>query len=134
MQVQGNFKMQAHITSGVVMDIAAFKGSHSVGNDRDAAALRAARARPKSIGAMDEEGSKMRTLTYCDAKITSMRTAAGQFKGAMIELLEKVQKASAHPLLSKTHEHTRAQQPVSSRGRWMKVECWRDNSHPLPLP
>jgi hypothetical protein len=43
---------------------------------------------------MDEEGSKMRTLTYCDAKVTSMRTAAGQFKGAMDEMSQKVQKAS----------------------------------------
>jgi hypothetical protein len=40
----------------------------------------------------------------------------------MKELLDKVKKASAHPLLSKIHEHTRAQQPVSSRGRWMKVQ------------
>jgi hypothetical protein len=29
MKVQGKFKMQAHIISGVVMDIAAFKVSHS---------------------------------------------------------------------------------------------------------
>jgi hypothetical protein len=37
MKVQGKFKMQAHITSGVVMDIAAFKVSHSP--NRDATAL-----------------------------------------------------------------------------------------------
>ena len=43
--------MQAHIKSTVVMDIAAFKVSHSI--DIDAAALRAARARSKSIGAME---------------------------------------------------------------------------------
>ena len=44
MKVQGKFKMQAHISGGgVVMDVAAFKVSHSV--DIDAAALRAARAR-----------------------------------------------------------------------------------------
>jgi hypothetical protein len=36
--------MQAHrITSGVVMDIAAFKVGHSVGPDSHATALRAAR-------------------------------------------------------------------------------------------
>ena len=34
-------KMQAHISSGVVMDIAAFKVSHSVGVDQDATALQA---------------------------------------------------------------------------------------------
>ena len=34
-------KMQAHIISGVVMDIAAFKVSHSVGVDIDATALQA---------------------------------------------------------------------------------------------
>ena len=53
MKVQGKFKMQAHIiSSGVVMDIAAFKVSHSV--DIEATALRAARARSSSIGALDE--------------------------------------------------------------------------------
>ena len=54
MQIQGKFKMQAHITSGVVMDIAAFKVSHCVGCDIDATALRIARARSSSIGAMEE--------------------------------------------------------------------------------
>ena len=39
MKVQGKFKMQAHSISGVVMDIAAFKVSHSVGMDIDATAL-----------------------------------------------------------------------------------------------
>ena len=34
-------KMQAHIMSGVVMDITAFKVSHSVGGDIDATALQA---------------------------------------------------------------------------------------------
>ena len=52
MKEQGEFKMQAHLTSGVVMDIAAVEVSHSV--DIDATALRAARARSKSIGAKDE--------------------------------------------------------------------------------
>ena len=64
MQVQGKFKMQAHITSGVVMDIAAFKVSHSVGIDKDATALRAARARSSSIGAMEDmsrQGKKAST-------------------------------------------------------------------------
>ena len=46
--------MQAHHSSGVVMDIAAFKVSHSVFFDMDATALRAARARSSSIGAMEE--------------------------------------------------------------------------------
>ena len=39
MKVQGKFKMQADIISGVAMDIAAFKVSHSVGCDIDATAL-----------------------------------------------------------------------------------------------
>jgi len=52
MKVPGKVKMQAHIISGVVMDIAAFKVSHSF--DKNATALRAARARSSSIGAMDE--------------------------------------------------------------------------------
>ena len=49
MKVQGKFKMQAHIISGVVVDIAAFKVSHSIGPDIDTTALRAARARSSSI-------------------------------------------------------------------------------------
>ena len=54
MQVRVKFKMQADIISGVVMDIAAFKVSHSVERDNDTTALRAARARSSSIGAMEE--------------------------------------------------------------------------------
>ena len=42
--------MQTHHSRGVVVDIAAFKVSHSVGIDIDATALRATRARSKSIG------------------------------------------------------------------------------------
>jgi hypothetical protein len=57
MKVQGKFKMQAHPSSSVVMDIAAFKVSHSV--DKDATALRAARVRSKSIGAMEEMSQKV---------------------------------------------------------------------------
>ena len=41
MKVQGKGRRQAHVISGVVMDIAAFKVSHSVGVDKDATALRA---------------------------------------------------------------------------------------------
>ena len=42
MKVQGKCsKMQAHHISGVVMDIAAFKVSHSAGGDIDATALQA---------------------------------------------------------------------------------------------
>ena len=37
MKVQGKFKMQAHMKSGVVIDVAAFKVSHSV--DIDATGL-----------------------------------------------------------------------------------------------
>ena len=47
MKVQGRFKMdegskmQAHISSGIVMDIAAFKVSHGVGPDCDTTTLQA---------------------------------------------------------------------------------------------
>ena len=61
MKVHEKFKMQAHIKSTVVMDIAAFKVSHSV--DMDAAALRAARARSKSIGAMEEMSQKVQNAS-----------------------------------------------------------------------
>jgi hypothetical protein len=49
MNVQGKFKMKAHRISSVVMDVTAFKVSHSAGIDTDATALRAARARSSSI-------------------------------------------------------------------------------------
>ena len=39
MKVQGKLKMQAHRRSAVVMDVAAFKVSNSVGEDSDATAL-----------------------------------------------------------------------------------------------
>ena len=58
MKVQGKFKMQAHIISGVVMDVAAFKVSHSTDVNIDATALRIARARLSSIGALDESSRK----------------------------------------------------------------------------
>ena len=52
--------MQTHrIRSGVVMDIAAFKVSHSIFIDKDTAALRAAKVRSSSIGAMDESAGKV---------------------------------------------------------------------------
>ena len=46
-------QVQAHPRSGVVMDTAAFKVSHSVVSNRDATALRAVIARSSSIGAME---------------------------------------------------------------------------------
>jgi hypothetical protein len=47
MKGQGKGGRQAHISSGVVMDIAAFKVSHSV--DSDATTLQAARAKSSFI-------------------------------------------------------------------------------------
>ena len=87
MKVQGEFKMQAHRTSSVVVDIAAFKVSHSVLCDIDATALRAERARSSSIGAMEKLSGmvQMQGRTYCDAKITSTRATTGQFKGQFKE-------------------------------------------------
>ena len=61
-QFKGQFKgameessgqVQAHPRSGVVMDTAAFKVSHSVVSNIDATALRAVIARSSSIGAME---------------------------------------------------------------------------------
>jgi hypothetical protein len=50
MKVQGKIKMRTHIMSrGVVVDVAAFKVSHSVGCDIDATALSTTRARSSSI-------------------------------------------------------------------------------------
>ena len=41
MKVQGKGRRQAHVISPVVIDIAAFKISHSVGSDIDTTALQA---------------------------------------------------------------------------------------------
>eukprot|EP00964_Phaeocystis_antarctica_P047421 scaffold27425_cov69-Phaeocystis_antarctica.AAC.8 len=63
MKVQGKFKMQAHPRSGVVMDIAAFKVSHSSKYDSDTTTLRAARARSSSIGALEELSGKVQNAS-----------------------------------------------------------------------
>ena len=105
MQVRVKFKMQADIISGVVMDIAAFKISHSVGIDKDATALRAARARSSSIGAMERY-----TWVRFAGKLTPCHTHShgnGQHtSGAMEEMSGNVQNASTHILRRRNHEHT----------------------------
>ena len=58
MKVQGRFKMQTHPISIVVMDIAAFKVSHSVGCDLNATNLRD-QGQATSIGAMEELSGKV---------------------------------------------------------------------------
>ena len=84
--------MQAHLNSSVVMDIAAFKVSHGVGPDCDTTALQAkggARNIPSGRWRTCQGRFKMQTLTYCNAKITSTRTAVGQFKGQFIGAMER---------------------------------------------
>ena len=63
------------------MDIAAFKVRHSVGMDIDTTALRAARSRSSSIGAMDESSKNVQTVPP---------------NGAIEEMSLTVQNASAH--------------------------------------
>ena len=89
-----------HSPRGVVMDIAAFKVSLSVGTDIDATALRAARGQGQapSIGAVVK--------------------AQGKFK--MEELSEKVQNASPHMLRRQNHD--RAQQAVKFQGDGCKFK------------
>ena len=65
-------KASTHVGCGVVMDIAAFEVSHSVGSGIDAAALRAARARSSSIGAMDASSGKVQ-----DASTRNQRCCHG---------------------------------------------------------
>ena len=84
---------------------------------------------------------KMQTRTYWGAKITSTRTAVGQFKGqfngAMDEMSGKVQNSSTHPLRCQSHEHAHNSRSVqgSSMGRW-NVTCrgsiWRITHVALP--
>ena len=74
-QFKGQFKgameessgqVQAHPRSGVVMDTAAFKVSHSVVSNKDATALRAVIARLSSIGAMDESSGKFKRCKHTE--------------------------------------------------------------------
>jgi len=103
MKVQGEFKMQAHIRIGcVVMDIAAFKVSHSV--DKDAAALRAARARSSSIHrAMD---NRLRKVQNAIAHSIALRTHTKHSLSIqrMDESSRKVQNASSHSPILRTRK------------------------------
>ena len=58
--------MQAHISSGVVIDVAAFKVGHSVHVDKDATGLRAARAGSSSVGTLVERSRVLASQTFCD--------------------------------------------------------------------
>ena len=77
MEVQGEFKMQAHITSSVVVDIAAFKVCHSI--DIDATALRVARARSSPIGAMEEMSQNVQNASSHPINLRTHK-AHGQFQ------------------------------------------------------
>ena len=87
MKVEGKFKMQAHSTNGVVMDIAAFKVSYSTVSDSDATTLQAEKARSASIGAMDEKSEKVQnanthTLRHQDHEHAhSIRSVQGSVQG-----------------------------------------------------
>ena len=93
--------MQAHPRSSVVMDVAAFKISHSVVVYKDAAALRAARARLSSIGAMgalDESSRNVQNVSAHCARSVTLRTnkaRSSQFSEALEEMSQNVQKSSA---------------------------------------
>jgi len=108
MQVHGEFKMQAHIIRIVVVDIAAFKVCHSVGTDKDATALRAARARSSStsIGAMEEISRTVERRAHI-VSLIRVDVGVGQRRRAYhIKSTTLPGKASARNLPS---------------GRWMKV-------------
>ena len=84
--------MQAHRRSGVVMDIAIFKVSHSVVTDKDATALRAARAGSKPIGAMEEMSGKVQNASTHKLERKNhehVHTAVGQFKGQFKGAMEE---------------------------------------------
>eukprot|EP00964_Phaeocystis_antarctica_P066070 scaffold39905_cov80-Phaeocystis_antarctica.AAC.4 len=91
--------MQAHNRSGVVMDIAAFKVSHSV--DKDTAALRAARARSSSTGAMEEMCSRKAHIV----SFILVHVGVGQRCRA-----RDVESPALLPTMSTRH--------VTQRGRW----------------
>jgi hypothetical protein len=108
MKVQGKFKMQAHPTISVVMDVAAFKVSHSTVVDTDATALR----EPREQGQAPSMGQwmkchgrfKMQTLTACDAKITSTRTVSSRVsKGSVQGAMKRYMRGCVGSIQHKTH-------------------------------
>jgi len=84
MKVQGKFKMQAHSTNGVVMDIAAFKVSYSTVSDSDATTLQAEKARSASIGAIDNSSRKVQNVS-AHSRLRTHKAADSEFSGAMDE-------------------------------------------------
>ena len=106
MKVQGEFKMQAHSISGVVMDIAAFKVSHSVKEDKYATtALR-------SGVVIDVAVFKVRHSSNIDATALRIVRARSSSIGAMDEISGKVQNASTHILRRQNHEHAHISRSV----------------------
>ena len=83
MKVQGRFKMQAHKNSGVVMDIAAFKVSHSAVSDIDATTLQAEKARSASLGAMDNSSRTVQNVSAHSVTLRTNKARSSQFSGAM---------------------------------------------------
>ena len=118
MKVQGKFKEQAHINSGVVMDVAAFEVSHSVGIDIDATTLRAARARSSSIHrAMDNTSRKVQNVS-AHSRLRTHKAADSEFSGAMEDMPGKVQNASTHKLRRKNQEHAHSSWSVQGIVQW----------------
>ena len=106
--------MQAHSISGVVMDIAAFKVSHSVKEDKYATtALR-------SGVVIDVAVFKVRHSSNIDATALRIVRARSSSIGAMDEISGKVQNACTHMLRRQNHEHAHSSRSVqgSSMGRW----------------
>ena len=60
------------------MDIAALKVSHSVGTDEDATALRAARVRSSSIGAMEEMSQEIQNASSHRIRLRTQGTRSIQ--------------------------------------------------------
>ena len=129
MKVQGEFKMQAHSISGVVMDIAAFKVSHSVKEDKYATtALR-------SGVVIDVAVFKVRHSSNIDATALRIVRARSSSIGAMDEISGKVQNACTHMLRRQNHEHAHSsrsvQGPVQGGNGTLhkgehapKLQCW----------
>jgi len=118
MKVQCKFKMQAHIISGVVMDIAAFKVSHSAGIDKDATALRAARARSSSIHGGDGT-LHMGSIRRKAHPLPQNAHSIGQYSsGAMEDMSGKVQNESTHILRRQNHEHAHSIHSVQGPVQW----------------
>ena len=89
--------MQAHISNGVVMDIAAFKVSHGAGPDLDATALPAEKTSARNVPSGRWNVTRVGSIRRKTHEALPRHTANSEHTiGAMEEMSGQGQKVSTH--------------------------------------